>query len=405
MIPLLAAAGFYLFGQFSKELNYRMDRELIAAEVQWIRYLQTEADNGTTFILRTPELSVYPVNSPVTPYPVIADTYGDGTNNRVLYRQLSHVVPINGIPYQITIRQSQQQKTVLEVNVTRIMLFVFAGLFAATLLFNWFISRNLWKPFRSSLEKIRGAELQKMEAIHFGKTEIEEFNELNIALNSMTTKIHNDYVSMKEFTENAAHEMQTPLAVVQSKLELLLQDSNLNDNQVQSIMDASTALSRLSKLNQSLLLLAKIENNQYETNETLSLGDVTRKYLKLFDEIIKDRQVVVETNFEEDFILNLHPLLADSLVSNLLGNAVKYNYAGGKITISVSENRYQVGNTSTLPAIGSDELFKRFNKRKKVSDTSTGLGLAIVKRICDTHNLAVNYSAANGFHQFVIEKK
>ena len=405
LVPLLVAAGIYLFMQFSKELDRRMDAELIAQEVQWIQYLQNESDNGVTFSLKTPELLIYPVNAPVANYPTIQDVYDAGGNNRNPYRQLSHVVPINGIPYQIIIRQSQKQKSALEVNITRIMLFVFIGLFAVTIVFNWFISSRLWKPFRQSLEKIRNAELQKMEAIHFDKTEIEEFNELNTSLNSMTTKIHNDYVNMKEFTENAAHEMQTPLAVVQSKMELLLQETNLTDNQVQSIMDASTALSRLSKLNQSLLLLAKIENNQYETNETVSLADIVKKYLKLFDELIKDKQLTTETHFDEEFIINLHPLLADSLVSNLLGNAVKYNYTGGKIILTINNNRFEISNTSKLPPIDPGQLFKRFNKSKNGSDTSNGLGLAIVKRICDTHNLAIAYAEENGIHRFIISRK
>ncbi len=405
IVPLLGAAGIYLFMQFGKELNHRMDAELIGQEVQWIRYLQTEADNGVTFRLETPELLIYPVNTPVAAYPTIQDVYDAKENNKIPYRQLSHVVPVNGIPYQITIRQSQEQKSALVVNITRIMLFVFAGLFVATLLFNWFISTRLWRPFRKSLEKIRNAELQKMEAIHFEKTEIEEFNELNASLNSMATKIYNDYVNMKEFTENAAHEMQTPLAVVQSKMELLLQDTNLHDNQVQSIIDASTALNRLSKLNQSLLLLAKIENNQYETTETISLTDITKKYLKLFDELIKDKQVITETHFDEDWKLNLHPLLADSLISNLLGNAVKYNYSGGKIIITINNNEFKISNTSRLPPIDAAWLFRRFNKSKNSPDTSNGLGLAIVKRICDTHHLSITYHAESGIHYFTIEKK
>jgi signal transduction histidine kinase len=285
------------------------------------------------------------------------------------------------------------------------MLLVFAGLFGTTLLFNWLISKKLWKPFKHSLEKIRGAELNKMEAIHFEETNIKEFNELNSSLNSMAGKIYNDYVNMKEFTENAAHEMQTPLAVVQSKLELLLQDSNLKDEQVDSIMQASTALSRLSKLNQSLLLLAKIENNQYETNDIISLTDVTKKYLQLFNEVIKDRRVNVETHFNEEFDIKLHPLLADSLVSNLVGNAVKYNYEDGSITITIDKNKYQIRNTSRLPPIDPQQLFKRFNNSKNRLDSSNGLGLAIVKKIADTHNLLITYHAENGFHDFYIEKK
>lgn len=404
MVPLLAATGFYLFSQFSKELNNRNDKELIANEIEWIRYLKTEAENGTTFILKTPELSIFPVDAPATVYPDITDTYdyNQELNRRILYRQLSQVVSISGIPYQVIIKESQQQKGVLVTNVTRIMLFVFAGLFAATLIFNWAISKKLWAPFKLSLNKMRSAELQKMEAIHFENTNIKEFNELNASLNYMTGKMYNDYLNMKEFTENAAHEMQTPLAVVQSKLELLLQDNNLNNEQVQSILQATTALNRLSKLNQGLLLLAKIDNNQFETKEKISLTEISKKCLHLFSELIKDKQLIIETNFKSDFLVVLHPLLADSLIANLLGNAVKYNYNAGKIEMTITESSLQISNTSMLQPMPVEKLFKRFTTSKDAGDTSNGLGLAIVKKITDTNNLLINYHYENGIHKFTI---
>ena len=406
MVPILFIGGFFLYQQFSKEINRRMDQELITEELQWIQYLQTEADNGASFILRTPDILIYPVDDPATStYPTIEDSYGDGGNRKIPYRQLSHIVQVNNISYQITIKRTQEQKVAMEANVTRIMLFVFAGLFVASLLINWIISKELWQPFRLSLAKIREAELQKMSAVRFEQTNIAEFNELNASLNAMADKIHRDYVNMKEFTENAAHEMQTPLAVVQSKMELLLQDPNLTDQQVEAILESSSALSRLSKLNQSLLLLAKIENNQYETAELINLKDVTQKYLKLFDELIKDKHLQINTNFEEDFTLTLHPLLADSLVSNLLGNAVKYNYDGGQIFIEIKDQKYSITNSSSLPSINEKQLFKRFNKTNSKSETSNGLGLAIVKKICDTHNLSINYHSENNLHTFVVRKK
>ena len=248
MVPLLAAAGFYLFNQFSKEINYHSDKELISDEIAWIQYLENEVDNGTTFILKTPDLSIFPTDGHIAGDPTIINLPGPGNNEeKIPYRQLSQVVSISGIAYQITIRQSQEQKAALVSDVTRIMLFVFIGLFAATLIFNWVISKRLWKPFRHSLKKIRSAELQKMEAIHFEKTKIKEFNELNASLNYMTGKIYKDYVNMKEFTENAAHEMQTPVAVVLSKIELLLQDTNLKEEQVQSILQSANELRQLSK--------------------------------------------------------------------------------------------------------------------------------------------------------------
>jgi signal transduction histidine kinase len=407
MIPLLTAGGFFLFLQFSKEINKRVDRELIHEEIQWIQYLESTTWNGSNFILQTPDILIYPVNQPATEYPSISDAYGYNAkeNVRKPFRQLNHVVSINGIPYQISIRRSQEHKTAMVANVTWIMLLVFLGLFIATLIFNWIISKSLWKPFRSSLDKVRNIELQKMENIHFGQTNIEEFNELNASLNTMTRKIYSDYVNMKEFTENAAHEMQTPLAVVQSKMELLLQDSNLSEQQMEAILQSSTALSRLSKLIQSLLLLAKIENNQYETTQNLSLTDTTQKYLQLFDELIKDKQLTVETVYNGDFMINLHPLLADSLVSNLMGNAIKYNHGGGKIMIAINENEYCISNTSHLPAIDPQDLFKRFKKPANSPDSSTGLGLSIVKKIIDTHHLDISYRAENGMHRFCVKKE
>ena len=314
------------------------------------------------------------------------------------------MVSVSGAGYQITIRQSQEQRAALVTDVTRIMLFVFIGLFVATLIFNWAISKQLWTPFRHSLNKIRSVELQKMEATHFEKTNIQEFNELNASLNYMTGKIYKDYLNMKEFTENAAHEMQTPVAVVLSKLELLLQDTNLKEEQVQSVLQSVNALRQLSRLNESLLLLAKIENNQFETKEEINLTEITKKYLQLFDEFIKEKQLIIHTNFNDSFVIKLHPILADSLIKNLLGNAIKYNYTGGSIEITVSKSYYQISNTSMLEPILPEKLFKRLNTSNQNSETSNGLGLAFVKKIADINHLHIAYHAENGKHHFDISK-
>ncbi|MDQ6761543.1 MAG: HAMP domain-containing histidine kinase, partial [Bacteroidota bacterium] len=224
------------------------------------------------------------------------------------------------------------------------------------------------------------------------------------SLNYMTGKMYRDYINMKEFTENAAHEMQTPVAVVQSKLELLLQDDNLNDGQVQSIHQSTTALSRLSKLNEGLILLAKIENHQYETTAEINLNDLTKKYLHLFEEFIKQKQLNIKTAFDGEFKIKLHPVLAGSLITNLLGNAIKYNYDGGMIEVIISENNYHISNTSKQHPIAPKKLFTRLHSSHGESETSNGLGLAIVKKIADVNNLRIAYHAKNGIHSFDIRK-
>lgn len=407
MVPLLAVGGYLLFYQFSNEINKRVDRELVSEEVQWIRYLQTATADGTRFALRSPDILIYPVREAPTLYPEITTTVAkrEEDNRQLTFRQLSHVVAVKGVPYQITIRKSQEQKSALVANVTWIMLLVFGGLFAVMMLFNWFISKKVWQPFRETLQKIRTMELGKMPAVRFDQTTTEEFSELNASLNTMTQKIYNDYRSIKEFTENAAHEMQTPLAVAQSKLELLLQDESLQESQGEAIAQASTAMGRLSKLNQSLLLLAKIENNQFVAMEPVSMAEITRKYLRQFDEIIQDKGLQVQTDFWANFFVWVHPFLADSLVSNLLGNAIKYNYTGGEIQVSITEKAFCVANTSRLPAIDGEQLYKRFHTGGNTGDPSTGLGLAIVKGIADNHHLAIAYEKEGKTHRFCLTKK
>ena len=402
MIPLLSAAGLYLFRQVSNEINYHSDKELVSEELAWAQYLENEVGNGITFILKAPDVFIQPTEQAVSDAPFIKDVseFNAKENHTVFYRQLSQVISVSGISYQLVIRQSQEQKAALVSDVTRIMLFVFAGLFAATLVFNLLISKRLWKPFGQSLKMIRNAELQKMENFHFEKTHTQEFNELNTSLNFMAGKIYKDYLNMKEFTENAAHEMQTPVAIAQSKLELLLQDTNLKDDQVQSVMDATAALSRLKKMNEGLLLLAKIENNQYTSTQEISFIEITQKYLQLFNEFIKDKQLVVIQNFEKDFTVKLHPTLADSLISNLLGNAIKYNFTGGDIRIHISEKKYLISNTSRHDEIPKEKLFKRMFASKENRETSNGLGLAIVKKIAEVNNLHISYHALSGWHHF-----
>jgi len=405
MMVLLTIAGFLLFGQFNKQLNERADKELMYEELQWVNYLEASTFNGSRFLLQTPELLIYPTDKAVTQFPQLSTTYSNKSNAQIPFRELNDVVNINGTGYQIVIRKSQEQKLALVTNIITIVLLVFVGLLIAILIFNWIISKRLWKPFQNSLSKIRNMGLPQVATVHFEQTGTKEFTELNASLNTMVTKIHSDYETMKQFTEDAAHEMQTPLAVAQTKLELLLQDSNLTSPQTEAIVQATTALNRLSKLNQSLLLLAKIENQQYEATGKINLVEIAQKYLRLFDEIIKEKKLSLETNFSESFEVKLHPFLADSLVSNLIGNAIKYNVDGGRLIIKNDLNKFWIDNTSAAGAINPQMLFKRFGSLSQTKNNSTGLGLAIVKRIADTHQLSISYRFENAMHSFCLRKE
>jgi len=406
MTVLLGIAGFLIFAQLNKQINERADKELIYEELQWVNYLEAATFNGSRFVLQTGELLVFPTDKPITESPQLSTVYNNKLrdNTQIPFRQLNDVININGTNYQIIIRKSQEQKLALVTSIFTILAIVLIALLIAAVVFNWIISKRLWQPFQTSLGKIRNIGLPQVYTIHFEETNTKEFNELNASLNNMVHKIHSDYVNMKEFTEDAAHEMQTPLAVAQTKLELLLQDTSLDSSQTETIVQAAEALRRLGKLNQSLLLLAKIENQQYEAVNSINLVDTTQKYLGLFDEMIKEKHLSVETIFNENFEMKIHPLLADSLISNLIANAIKYNYNNGKLNISVTKGKYCINNTSEFGAINPQLLFKRFGGTARAKNVSTGLGLAIVKKIGDTHDLSVSYRFSDNMHWFCLNK-
>src|SRR5687767_767876 len=150
ILPLLAAGGYLLFLQFSKQINERADEELIYEELQWIQYLESNTSPASNYMLQSPNLLIFPVNKEPSRFPTITSVSGtdEKINSRIPFRQLEHVVDIHGIPYQIVIRKSQEHKLALQKSVTTIMLLVFAGILAATLLFNWIISKRLWRPFQ-----------------------------------------------------------------------------------------------------------------------------------------------------------------------------------------------------------------------------------------------------------------
>lgn len=243
------------------------------------------------------------------------------------------------------------------------------------------------------------------DKLTLSEQEIYEFNELNSALNKMTDKILNDYQSLREFTENASHEIQTPLALINSRIEGLIQDSSISGKHIQWIQDIHESAMRLSKLNHALLLLAKIDNGQYQEAEVLDLTAIVKRHLEEMEEVFVLKTITVSIERDEAFNVTINPTLADILVSNILNNAVKHNLpTSGFITIRISTEGLRVANSGMPLTTDPRKLFERFQKQNK-STASLGLGLAIVNKICEMSQLAVEYEHINGLHAISVSKR
>ncbi len=269
----------------------------------------------------------------------------------------------------------------------------------AFLLLNWIISKSIWKPFYKTIQQLESYDIKKHDNFHLESASTYEFNQLNATLNTMTRKIQDDFSQHKEFTENASHEMQTPLAVIKANLSLLMQSSNLSEGDMNSIEAIENTVKKLSALNRTLLLLTKIDNQQYAENKKIDLTVISKNILDHYAEIISAKELILEIDFQEKLEVTMNETLAEILVSNLIQNAIRHNVQGGKIRLKTSVNSLSISNSGDPLSIPESDLFVRFRKSETTSE-SMGLGLSLVKSVVDVYRYRITYEFSNNLHTF-----
>lgn len=314
-----------------------------------------------------------------------------------LYRQLGFTETVNSQNYYIRIYKSLEETDRLIVRIITIMTILVILLIITLLVINRYSSRQVWSVFYDTVEKINRYDLNTHEEFRLEESEVKEFSDLNRVLQTMTERIKNDYLNLKEYTENASHEIQTPLAIINSKLELLLQSGEMNEKQYKALADAYEASIRLSKYNSTLILLAKIENKQFPESKRVSPEAILDSLLENLDDLIRSKKLVVVRNFEPDVTVQMNPYLAEMLIVNLVKNAVRHNLKGGQLVVEVGHTFFQISNTGPELPLDKSLLFKRFYK-SSASPESLGLGLAIVQKICALYSFEVSYQFKENMH-------
>ncbi|CAN5608242.1 HAMP domain-containing sensor histidine kinase [soil metagenome] len=315
------------------------------------------------------------------------------------YRVLSSTIMIDQVPYHLTTRISLVENEDLVSAIAIIQGIVLGILLTGLLVINWRVSKRIWRPFYDTIEKLEKFELERSPILKLDSPSIKEFQLLNTAIGRLADRTYKAYINQKEFTENAAHEMQTPLAIFQSKVELLMQDKNLSNENALLLGQLMDASSRLSKLNKALLLLSKIENKQFIETESIDLVELTEKLVVIFQRQAETKNIEIRTFFLDRPRIFFNASLIDILLSNLISNAVRYNNANGSISITVTGKSWEIINTGNPLDIPVDRIFERFQKGNS-GQSSTGLGLAIVKKICETRGSEIRYEFKSNTHSF-----
>ncbi len=352
----------------------------------------------------TDVLNIKPVRNIVSGEEILSDTliYDSIDSKFIQYRQLSFYKKVNNRNYFIQVRRAVLDYASLLKDVFILETLLFLAFIATLTLVNNRVSKKIWKPFYHILDNINNYKVDLAQSMALPQSSINEFNELSAAIEKMSVKINNEFNVQKEFTENASHEIQTPLAIIKNKLEILLQAKGISKDQMDLINSASIAANRLFKLNEALIILSKIENRQFHEVLDISVNDMVNGILASFEELIKIKSISIERDYRQPLQIKMHPYLAEMLFENLIVNSIKHNTSPGTIFISTYTDRIEIINTGQSSGENASRLFQRFIKSNPKSQ-SLGLGLSIVKAICDTYSFVINYEITRGMHKVTVK--
>jgi signal transduction histidine kinase len=271
----------------------------------------------------------------------------------------------------------------------------------AIILFSFFLSGFLLTPFNRILQQMDTYKVGKKSENPNVKTTTKEFIKMQSLFQKMVTRTEDDYRKLKEYTENMAHEIQTPLAVIRNKSEILIADEKVMEkhtNTVKAIYDESN---HLSNLGNALNLLTKIENGEYNNVVQIQTHDIVERYIESVKEIIELKELKVELQLSQDHNLLLDPFLFEILLKNLVRNAIRYGTDQGPIKIQTTATEFSISNYGEPLNISPEKIYERFYTSNS-SASSLGLGLSLVKKICDLNHLAINYGYESNQHIFTI---
>lgn len=314
------------------------------------------------------------------------------------FRMLTTAFEDDDLYYELRVINSMVEKDDLISQVFKNTLWLYILLIVSIFFVNNIVIRRVWKPFYEFLSQLKNYKIQYAEKFPQVKTKTKEFNDLQMATHTLLKHNLAIFEQQKEFIGNAAHELQTPLAISLNKLELLLEKGDLGYTQAGEIGEVMDIIERLKRMNKSLLLLSKIENHQFLGSESIDINEVVRKGVSELGEIAEFKNIEFLIEEEDEFRVEMNPSLAEILILNLLRNALFHTRSQKEIRIRLKLGMVEIINDGEK-ALDAQTIFNRFQKSDNYSGGS-GLGLSIVKAICKLYKFDIQYSFLDKQHHF-----
>lgn len=396
LILLIAAAGYYFLLRYV--LTSQLDEALKVEEAEIYDYVKKHDALPAPTVYKDQRISFEQSSKRGQRTFRSLKAFNPDENEKESSRQLLFPVIINNQNYIVSVIKSAEATEYL-VWIILFSTVALIVLLTAILFFtNRLLLKKLWQPFRATLSSIKEFNLSAPVDITMQPTKITEFRELNESIRMMAQKVLKDYQSLKNFTDHASHEIQTPLAIINSKLDVLIQAPELSETSMYQIQGIYNAVEKLARLSQSLLLLTRIENNQFSGTQQVSINMLLEEKNLELQEWIQAANLNVSMELDQ-LDVDINKELAEILISNLFKNAIRHSEVNDKILIRINNNRLILSNAGKT-SLNKKRIFDRFYK----SDHSegSGLGLAIVQQICDQYQFILNYDFNEGLHYFTI---
>lgn len=303
--------------------------------------------------------------------------------------------------YELELRLSTLERDDLIAAIFKYLVALYIALLCCIIFSTRLILKSVFRPLDRLLEWLENVSPGHPAPYLNPDCRIREFRTLNRAALEMHERAEKAYREQKEFIENASHELQTPLAVINGKLELLAEHENLDEEVLKNIDDMFRSLHRAIQLNKSLLLLSRIQNRQFEEVTEVDMNPHVRKILELLSDLYEEKELDYHLSDTEDCRIRMNESLAHTLLTNLIKNAIIHSPEHGRVDILIHSTRIEIVNDGNQ-ALDERQMFKRFYKGHSGQKESTGLGLSIAQSIANLYHIKLTYYH-DGRHHFVLK--
>ncbi|WP_018628646.1 sensor histidine kinase [Niabella aurantiaca] len=381
----------------NKNLREQREKALKAIQENGVNYyLQGDSAYGSYSMLKDEYISLEPYPRGTgwakqklqTAQRIIDD-------DTITYRILTDTFTISHQTYLLEIGKkiaSIQQDSIALQRATISVLIVLTLIMACIQLF---YTRHLLKPLgriiRTRLIKKTFPFKEPRPAL---ATSTYDFKYLDQSISQLMQQVNHAFEKEKEFTSNASHELMTPISIMQGKIENMMTDPDLPANAVLKLEDTMRIMKRLKKIVSVLLLISRIDNEQYNRNDQVTVKPMICEVLEELQHRADEKSLTIEERLLGETILyRVNKDLLFQLFYNLIHNAIRYNRLNGSVSISdaYQQNRYVISISDTgigMDAGESERIFDRFKKNTSQRE-GFGLGLSIVKSIADYQGIRI----------------